>query len=176
MKSRGTETFRPMSETSHLVLIYESADEVESRDIAALHDHWRARLAGRTLPRPADLDPANLPAFQPSLVTADYSDHPFRVRYRWVGATQRHYSGEDYTGRFLDELNWSEKHLVARAHERACRSRAPVFGRYQWDFRDGLPGFSEFGIFPISADGSAVTGGVSFDDYSFFEQQLDRAR
>jgi hypothetical protein len=162
--------------TSHILLIYESAAEVESRDIATLHDYWREQLAGRAMPHPADLDPANLRDLQPGLVVADYTDHPFRVRYSWVGATQRHYSGEDYTGCFLDEMNWSEKPLVARAHERTYRLRAPVFGRYQWDFREGVPGFSEFGIFPLSADGSAVTGGLSFDDYSFFEQQLGRAR
>ncbi len=165
-----------IAETSHILLIYESAAEVESRDIAALHDYWRSKLSGRAMPHPDDLDPADLRDLQPGLVTADYSDHPFRVRYRWVGATQLHYSGEDFTGRFLDEMNWSERRLVARVHERACRTRAPVFGRYQWDFREGLPGFSEFGIFPVSADGASVTGGVVFDDYSFFEQQLGRAR
>ena len=165
-----------MSETSHLLLIYESVAEVESREIATLHDHWRARLAGCTMPHPADLDPAGLGELQPGLIAADYTDRPFRVRYRWVGATQAHYSGEDYTGCFLDEMNWSEKHLVSRIHERTYRMRSPVFGRYQWDFREGLPGFSEFGIFPVSAGGGAVTGGVSFDDYSFFEQQLGQAR
>jgi hypothetical protein len=166
----------PMSETSHLLLIYESAAEVESREIATLHDYWRSRLGSRAMPHPADIDPADLGELQPGMVTADYTDDPFRVRYRWIGATQIHYSGEDYTGRFLDEMNWSEKRLVARVHERTYRMRTPVFGRYQWDFREGLPGFSEFGIFPVSADGGTVTGGVSFDDYSFFEQQLGRAR
>ena len=165
-----------MSETSHLLLVYESAAEVQSRDIADLHDYWRAKRAGRAMPQPGDIDPADLPDLQPSMITAEYSSAPFRVRYRQAGATQVHYSGEDISGHFLDELNWSEKELVAQVHERVCRTRAPVFGRYQWDFRDGLPGFSEFGIFPLSADGTHVTQGVSLDDYSFFEQQLGRAR
>lgn len=165
-----------MGDTTHLLQVYDSVAEVQSRDIADLHDYWRAKLAGRTMPGPGEIDPADLPGLQPSMVTADYSDHPFRVRYREAGATQIHYSGEDIRGRFLDELNWSERKLVAQVHERVCRTRAPVFGRYQWDFRDGLPGFSEFGIFPLSADGANVTHGVSLDDYSFFEQQLGRAR
>jgi hypothetical protein len=165
-----------MSDTSHILLVYESAAEVESREIAALHDYWRAKLAGRALPHPGDIDPADLPGLQHGMVTAAYTDPPFRVRYDVVGATHVHYSGENFAGRFLDEMNWSEKMLVSRVHERAFRMRAPVFGRYQWDFRDGLPGFSEFGIFPLSADGVAATNGVSFDDYSFFEQQLGRAR
>lgn len=165
-----------MSETSHFLLIYESAAELQSRDIAELHDYWRAKLAGRAMPRPGDIDPADLPRLRPSMVTADYSSEPFRVRYREIGTTQAHYIGEDVSGRFLDELNWSEKELVAQIHEHAYRTRAPVFGHYQWDFRDGLPGFSEFGLFPLSADGTNVTQGVSLDDYSFFEQQLGRAR
>lgn len=165
-----------MSDTPHQSLIYDSIAEVQSRDIAELHDYWRSKRAGRAMPLPAEVDPADLPNLRPSMITADYSDHPFRVRYRLVGATQVHYSGEDIAGRFLDELNWSEKDLVTEVHERTYRTRTPVFGRYQWDFRDGLPGFSEFGIFPLSADGTIVTQGVSFDDYSFFEQQLGRAR
>ena len=113
---------------------------------------------------------------QHSIVVTDYSDPPFRVRYRRIGATQRPYRGEDFTGRFLDELAWPEKHLAATVHEAAFRSRVPVFGAYSWEFRDPLSGFCEFGTFPLSADGGAVSGGISFDDYSFFEQQLGRAR
>lgn len=165
-----------MFETTHLLLIYESAADLRSRDVAELHDYWRSKLAGRAMPRPSDVDPADLPHLLPSLVMAEYSDTPFRVRYRLVGTTHVHYSGEDFTDRFLDELGWSEKDLVAKLHETMCRTRAPVFGRYQWDFREHLPGFSECGFFPLSEDGVTVTRGIGLDDYSFFEQQLDRAR
>ena len=165
-----------MTEIPHPYLVYESIADAQSRDIAELHDYWRAKLAGRAMPRPEDVDPADLPALRHGIVTTEYSDAPFRVRYRTAGATQLHYSGEDFTGRFLDELNWLERHLVSRVHEKMYRTRAPVFGCYQWNFRDGLAGFSEFALFPLSADGATVTNGLSFDDYSFFEQQLDRAR
>lgn len=165
-----------MPETPHSSLIYDSAADLQSRDIAELHDYWRSKLAGRAMPRPSDVDPAEVPGLLPCLVMADYSGNPFRVRYTLLGATQVHYSGEDFTGRFLDELNWSEKGLVAEVHEMTRRTRAPVFGRYQWDFREHLPGFSEFGIFPLSEDGAVVTRVIGLDDYSFFEQELDRAR
>ncbi len=165
-----------MPETPHPNLIYASIADVQSRDIAELHDYWRAKLAGRAMPRPGDVDPEGLPALRHGMVLADYSDRPFRVRYRAAGATQLHYSGEDFNGRFLDEMNWTEKHLLSRTHETMCRTKVPIFGRYQWDFRDGLEGFSEFGLFPLSADGATVTSGIAFDDYSFFEQALGRAR
>lgn len=165
-----------MSETPHLSLIYDSAADVESRDVAELHDYWRSKLGGRAMPRPSDVDPADLPHLLPSLVMADYTDNPFRVRYCLVGSTHVHYSGEDFTGRFLDELGWSEKGFVATLHGTMYRTHAPVFGRYEWDFRESLPGFSEFGFFPLSEDGTTVTRGIGLDDYSFFEQQLGRAR
>lgn len=69
-----------MSESSHLLLNYESAAELQSRDITELHDYWRAKLAGRAMPRPDDIDPADLPDLQPSMITADYSSRPVRGR------------------------------------------------------------------------------------------------
>ena len=82
----------------------------------------------------------------------------------------------DATGRYLDEMGWSEAPFIAEVHETLRRTRMPVYGWYEWDFRDHLAGYSEFGFFPLSRDGTSVSESIGFDDCSEFEQILDRAR
>lgn len=165
-----------MSETAHLSQIYDSFADAQSPDVLELHDYWRSKLAGRAMPHPADIDPTEMRRLLASIVMADYSGTPPRGRYRLVGSMHAHYAGQDFTGRFVDEMTWSEKDFVLSVHDRLCRTRAPVFGRYQWDFRDHLPGFCEFGFFPLSADGVTVTRGIGIDDFAGFEQHLGRGR
>lgn len=156
--------------------IYDSAAQLRSRGVADLHDYWRSKLRGRAMPHPDDIDLKEIAALLPGLFIVEYVGVPPRVRYDFVGATHAHYNALDYTGRYLDEMGWSEAPFVVEVHDTLRRSRAPVYGCYQWDFRDHLPGFSEFGFFPLSHDGEAVSRSIGFDDCSEFEQLLDRAR
>ena len=165
-----------MDQIANLSMIYDTAEAVRSRGIADLRDYWQSTRRGRAMPHPDDIDLAQIAALRPSLIIAEYVGVPPRVRYGFVGATHAHYNAGDFTGRYLDEMGWSEVPFVARVHETLCRTKAPVYGSYQWDFRDHLPGHSEFGFFPLSRDGESVSEGIGFDDCSEFEQILDRAR
>jgi hypothetical protein len=165
-----------MAQDSTFSTIYDSAARVHSRGVADLHDYWRSKLHGRNMPGPQDIDRNEIMPLLSGLVVASYVGDPMRVRYDLVGSTHRHYSAQDFTGRFLDELGWSEEPFVARVHETLYRTNAPVFGCYQWDFQVHLTGFSEFGFFPLSEDGETVSGSIGFDDCTEFEEQLGRAR
>ena len=165
-----------MVQEEKLSVLYDSAEQVRSRGIADLRDYWQSRLRGRKMPHPDDIDLKEVAALLPGLIITEYVGASARVRYRLVGAIHAHYSASDFTGRYLDEMAWSEMPFVARVHETLRRTKAPVYGSYQWDFRDHLPGYSEFGFFPLSRDGQTVTDGIGFDDCSEFEQVLDRAR
>ena len=165
-----------MAQAFSPTMIYESAEPVRSRGIADLRDYWQSKLRGRSMPHPDDIDVKDVAALEPGLIITEYVGQPPRVLYRVVGATHALYSASDFTGRYLDEMSWSERPFIALVHETLCRTRMPVYGSYQWDFRDHLPGYSEFGFFPLSRDGTTVTAGIGFDDCSEFEQALDRAR
>jgi hypothetical protein len=160
-------------------MFYGSAADCRSREVATLHDYWRSKLRNGALPRHADIDLAEVPALLPGLIIAEYvgeaGGRP-RVLYRLVGATHAHYAAADYTGHYLDEMSWSEREFLVEIHDTLRRTAAPVFGFFHWDFRDHLPGLSEFGFFPLSADGSNVTHTIGYEDCSEFEEQLDRAR
>lgn len=165
-----------MAQDPALSTIYESATQARSRGIADLHDYWRSKLRGGKMPRLADIDLKDLDRLLPGLIIVAYVGASGRVRFDLVGSTHAHYNAGDFTGRFLDEMGWTEKPFVAAVHETLRRTRAPVFGRYQWDFREHMPGFSEFGFFPLSEDGETVSHSIGFDDCDEFEEQLDRAR
>jgi hypothetical protein len=145
--------------------IYESVERVRSALVLDMLGYWRSKVMDGRLPRPADIDPTEIPRLIASMVICDLEDNPFRVRYRLAGTRQVHILGNELTGRYVDEMNWSEGPFVHRIFARARDTAAPVFGFYHWGFREGTPGASEFGLFPMSEDGAAVTRVIGIDEF-----------
>ncbi len=145
--------------------IYESVSFVRSPQILDMLSYWESKRAGGRLPRPVDIDPTEIPRLIASIVICDLEINPFRVRYRLAGTRQVHILGNELTGRYVDELNWEEGPFVHRIFARARETAAPVFGYYHWKFREGTPGASEFGLFPLSEDGQTVTRVLGIDEF-----------
>ena len=157
-------------------IIYESARQLRSPSVTELNVYWRSKLRGRAMPAPADIDPTEIRQLLPSIIIAEYVGRPVRVRYRLVGTLQVYYNGMDFTGLYLDEIDWGvENEFVRLVHETLYRTAAPVLGRYQWGFRDSILGFAEFGAFPLSDDGETVARCVGIDDFLPFESQQLRS-
>ena len=144
--------------------IYESVDSVRSPLILEMLAYWQSKRGDR-LPRPADIDPTEIPKLIASIVICDLETDPFRVRYRLAGTRQVHILGNELTGRYVDELNWEEGPFVHRIFARARDTAAPVFGYYHWRFREDTPGASEFGLFPLSEDGRIVNRVLGIDEF-----------
>lgn len=158
-------------------VIYASVDALRSKSVAELYAYWRSKLNGRAMPAPADIDPTEIPQLLPSIIIAEYLGDPVRTRYRLVGTLQVYYNGLDFTGLYLDEIDWGiENEFVRLVHRTLRETAAPVFGHYEWSFRDGIHGFAEFGVFPLSADGKTVTRCLGIDDFSPFASLAGKAR
>jgi hypothetical protein len=153
-------TERPATDT-----IYESVESVGSQLIRDMLAYWRSKMADGRLPRRADIDPTEIPKLIASMVICDLEDSPFRVRYRLAGTRQVHILGNELTGRYVDEMNWTEGPFVHRIFAHARDTAAPVFGFYYWNFREGTRGASEFGLFPLSEDGRTVTRVIGIDEF-----------
>jgi hypothetical protein len=153
-------TEQPISDT-----IYDSVESVRSPLILEMLAYWRSKVVDGRLPRPGDIDPTEIPKLIASIVICELEDSPFRVRYRLAGTKQVHILGNELTGRYVDELEWEEGPFVHRIFARARDTREPVFGFYHWTFREGTPGASEFGLFPLSEDGVAVTRVIGIDEF-----------
>ena len=158
-------------------VLYESIGQLRSPTVRALDTYWQSKRRGRPMPTPAEIDPAEIRPLLPSLIIAEYVGAPVRVRYRLVGTQQVYYNGLDFTGSYLDEIDWGiENEFVRLVHHTLLRTAAPVIGRYQWGFRDSVLGFAEFGAFPLSEDGTTVARCVGIDDFVPFEEQLGKRR
>jgi hypothetical protein len=145
--------------------IYESVERVRSPQVLEMLAYWKGKSVDGRLPRPADIDPTEIPKLIASMVICDLEDAPFRVRYRLAGTRQVHILGNELTGRYVDEMNWTEGPFVHRIFACARDTAAPVFGFYHWGFREGTAGASEFGLFPLSEDGKAVTRVIGIDEF-----------
>ena len=165
------------SEEQRGATIYGSVEQLRSPTVLALHAYWRSKQRGRPMPAPSDIDPAEIRPLLPSLIIAEYVGTPARVRYRLVGTQQVYYNGLDFTGLYLDEIDWGlENDFVRLVHDTLLRTAAPVLGRYQWGFRDSVLGFAEFGAFPLSDEGTTVSRCVGIDDFVPFETPLGKRR
>ena len=145
--------------------IYESVDQVRSPIILEMLAYWRSKATDGRLPRPADIDPTEIPKLIASIVICELEADPFRVRFRLAGTKQVHILGNELTGRYVDEMNWEEGPFVHRIFARARDTAAPVFGFYYWGFRENTPGASEFGLFPLSEDGTTVKRVIGIDEF-----------
>lgn len=154
-----------MTEQADTDTIYESVEPVHSPLIREMLAYWQSKVVGGRLPRPADIDPTEIPKLIASIVICDLEDSPFRVRYRLAGTRQVHILGNELTGRYVDEMNWAEGPFVHQIFARARDTAAPVFGYYHWNFRERTRGASEFGLFPLSEDGSTVGRVIGIDEF-----------
>jgi hypothetical protein len=160
-----------------LSVIYASADQLRSPSVTDLYAYWRSKLRGRAMPSPADIDPAEFRQLLPSIIIAEYVGRPVRVRYRLVGTLQVYYNGMDFTGLYLDEIDWGlENDFVRQVHDTLRATAAPVIGHYQWGFRDSILGFAEFGAFPLSEDGTSVARCLGIDDFRPFATEIGKPR
>lgn len=156
-------------------VIYDSTEQLRSPSVLELHAYWCSKRRGRPMPAPMDIDPAEIRSLLPSLIIAEYVGMPVRVRYRLVGTQQVYYNGLDFTGLYLDQIDWGfENAFVRLVHDTLQRAAAPVLGRYQWGFRESVLGFAEFGVFPLSDDGATVSRCLGIDDFVPFETQLGK--
>ena len=117
-----------MTEQPATDTIYESVAAVRSPIIREMLAYWESKRVDGRLPRPADIDPTEIPRLIATIVICDLETNPFRVRYRLAGTRQVHILGNELTGRYVDEMNWEEAPFVHRIFARAQETAAPVFG------------------------------------------------
>lgn len=74
-----------------------------------LNDYWTARRGDRRMPRKSDIDPSELKPLLPYILLGEFATQPLRLRYRLVGTEVVTVYGVDFTGRWLDELDFGDQ-------------------------------------------------------------------
>jgi hypothetical protein len=125
------------------------------------------------MPARGDIDPAEIKPLLPYLLIVDLEAEPFRVRYRLLGTKVVAESGNDFTGRYLDEMQPGDtENEWEICYRLVWREKRPVFGSTTVPTLGGATFDYEFGIYPLGADGETVTQCVSIEDYGQLNTRL----
>src|ERR1043166_5771842 len=77
----------------------------------AFYGYWRAKRGARAMPRRADIDPTEMdPRLLPNLMLTEVVDGGRRFRFRLVGTGVVSGIVSDLTGRYVDEVNESDRY------------------------------------------------------------------
>jgi GNAT superfamily N-acetyltransferase len=145
-----------------------SALDLTSSKIAGLARYWEAKRGARAMPTWADFDPAEIKPLLPHLIVTRYERNPFRVRYSLVGTFVVQYGGADFTGRYLDQLDFPSEVDTdwAELHRTLVGQGRPIFGVCVFVSESGLRNNYEVAMFPIAdPTGSFVERGVHIEDF-----------
>ena len=149
---------------------------VRSAKVRALWDYWSALRQDQAMPRRASIDPTAIGALLPNIIISEISRDPFRVRYRLVGTACVQYAHLDFTGMYLDELDFGPTDSEPWQHYYTliCEHRKPLFGSTAIPAGDEGQVGIEFGMFPLAGDGETVSQCISLEDYELVKRyQLD---
>ena len=133
-------------------------DQIEDPILTQLYDYWRPLVSGKSLPSRGDIDPVQMPRRTlPYVVLAEVHNEGARVRYRLVGTAMVREWGEDFTGRFVDEimtgtyLEFMQGLFLDVAHHRCAVLSESTF---RWDVGKVVGTRRLF--MPLASDGKTV--------------------
>ena len=144
-------------------------EELASDKVQALHAWWVAQRGEAGVPDRSAFDPTRFPRLLPNMIISEAVTEPFRIRYRLVGTKVADVLNIDLTGRYLDEVvdeatstPWQDYFLEA------YEARRPILGEVTEATLSGGKFTFEYGIFPVTAGGSAVRQFLCIEDYFDF--------
>ena len=125
------------------------------------HAYWQSLYDASGRVSRKQLDPIELgPNVLPKVVLIDVvGDAPRRFRYRLVGSDAERIYGENYTGRFMDEMRFaSSMKAIQQFYDTACNGSAPILLEGAYITRIS----SQFRVvrlaMPLSEESGLVTG------------------
>lgn len=142
--------------------------DLSSSKIAALTRYWEAKRGQRRMPTWSDIDPAEIKPLLPHLLVTRYERHPFRARFVLVGTWLAQYAGGDFTGRYLDELDFSSELDTdwPAYHLQFVKEARPTFGVCRFLTESGVEREYESAMFPIAGeDGVTVERALGIEDF-----------
>jgi hypothetical protein len=139
----------------------ELIDRPEVRLIDDLVAYWERKRAGRTGPRRADIDPAEIKIHLPYVFMLDVLDGGADFRFRLIGTRIVDVLGRNSTGRRVSELFSDEPGAPGQLQalfKLVVDRNAPVFarGRIFWAPEARYRRFAGAGL-PLSEDGVIVS-------------------
>jgi hypothetical protein len=140
---------------------------IRSEALRQLYRYGDDRQAGRAMPARAAIDPLDIPRLLPSLLLFDVEPGTERMKARLVGTRIADMYGLDYTGRYLDEIDFGERRAAILHDYTTClRSRQVYVSEHSFWTIPGATFRVERLILPLSEDGETVSmllAGLGFE-------------
>jgi hypothetical protein len=145
---------------------YRGIEEVPSTRARRMHQYWLDKKGERAMPARSDIDPSEIKDLLPNVILSRLEYEPFRVLYKLIGTRAVENAGIDYSGRYLDEIDFvsefgTDWHAIYRA---IATDKVPVFGLCQIKFTDGVMKPYVCAMFPLSSDGARVDQVLAIED------------
>jgi hypothetical protein len=127
--------------------------------------YWEGLRQGDSLPARSALDPGDFVYCLPNVMVMDLSYEPLRVRYRLVGTTVASVAKLDFTGRYLDEIDFPNADFDwMNLYQRLVAERIPLYGSIPVESAVGERKY-DLGLFPLSSDGRIIDKAIAVEDY-----------
>jgi hypothetical protein len=138
------------------------------RKLLSLLEYWMEKKAGRFAPARRDIHPEEMRELLPHVFLVDVEERPIRFRFRLVGTDIVQSFGIDLTGRYIEELDFSDRPpSMLACYAAVVTTREPSCHAVHFTRGSGRHLSYERMILPLSSDGTAVDmllGGVCFDE------------
>jgi hypothetical protein len=129
----------------------------KSPPIRRLAEYWIAKASPGHLPGRQDIKPEDLRADLPFVYLIDVASHPLSFRFRLVGTRVSEWTGRDFTGAAVNEIDYGPQwQRIFNDYKAVVESkaavRAEVYGPWvAKEFR-----YYERFLAPLARDGSTV--------------------
>jgi len=141
-----------------------------------MFQYWSEKKAGRAMPSRADLDPGEIKDLLPNIILTRLEYAPFRVLYKLIGTRAVENAGMDYSGRYLDELDFVSEFGTdwPATYRLIAEGKQPVFGLCQIKFTDDVVKPYVVAMFPLSSDGVTVDQCLAIEDLELDLLEVER--
>lgn len=127
---------------------------------------WDGKRGTHLMPRREDFDPVEMPRLLSSIILVDVEDGGARLRIRLVGTKIVEMYGSDYTGMYMDEIDFGDvREKVLKEYRLPVLEKRPVFSDHEFRKLNNYHHTIERAIFPLSDDRIIVDKLIAFLDF-----------
>jgi hypothetical protein len=153
---------------------FEQPEQAQSEKARRLFAYWQSlKRHGRPGPRSA-FDPTAVPNLLSSLLLGDIEAKPFRVFFRLVGTRVAAFSRLDFSGRYLDALDYKGRDSVEwlECYQRVHATQIGVIGINRVTWPDEAPMEYEFAMLPLERAGDPAGSFIAIEVYDSLDPSL----
>ncbi len=121
------------------------------------YEYWRSKCGARVMPRRRDIDPTEIPRLLPNIQIVELLDGGKRIRYRLAGTAIVEAYGEEFAGKYIDEMYSGERlRFVENNYRIMCDAKRPVLVCNRYDSNRDVHLICTRQFMPLSEDGETV--------------------